>query len=140
MTPFSSNESSDTPATNQDNEENRKMDETAISEGGLLHVLWTDDTPGNFDILYKRDGGHFDPTILNLSNNAGGSLFAAIAVSGKNVHVVWHDDTPGNSDIQYKEGPMAERIRLTINLSDNAGTSVFAAIAVSGNNCTRGMA
>ena len=101
MTPFSSNESSDTPATNQDNEENRKMDATAISEGGLLHVLWTDDTPGNFDILYKRDGADFDPTILNLSNNAGGSLFAAIAVSGNNVHVVWHDDTPGNSDIQY---------------------------------------
>ena len=37
----------------------------------LVHAIWDDNTSGNFDIFYKRDGADFDPTTINLSNNAG---------------------------------------------------------------------
>ena len=50
------------------------------------------DTPGNFDILYRRsvDGGTYISNVIkNLSSNAGISLNRSIAVSGNNVHVVW---------------------------------------------------
>jgi hypothetical protein len=96
----------------------------------LVHVLWHDDIPGNFDIIYKRDGADFDPTIVNLSDNAASSFNPAVAVSGSNVHVVWQDD-----DIFYKRstdggatfGPV-------LNLSDNPNLSHHPAIAVFGNN------
>ena len=108
---------------------------TTIEAGDLVHVLWDDNTFGNNDILYKRDGADFDPTTVNLSNNAGASISPTIAVSSNNVHVVWEDATPGNNDILYRRstnggatfGPI-------INLSNNAGISVFPAIAISGNN------
>ena len=95
--------------------------------GNNVHVVWDDDTLGNFEILYRRsfDGGAtFGPTI-NLSNNAGQSFRPAIAVSGNNVHVVWDDNTPGNFDILYKRSTDggASFTEPTKNLSVNTGTS-----------------
>ena len=67
---------------------------TAINPGDVLHTIWEDeDTPGNADIFYKRDGADYDPSIINLSGDAGSSTNAAIAVLGNNVHIVWQDDT-----------------------------------------------
>lgn len=49
--------------------------------GNNVYVVWHDETPGTFDILYKRstDGGasFVEPT-QNLSNNVGGSFGGAI--------------------------------------------------------------
>ena len=126
--------SSDSPPTIQQ-QQNDGMDIMSISSGKAVHTIWVDGTPGNDDILYKRDGADYDPTTLNLSNNAGSSTDAKIAVSGNNVHVVWEDGTSGNSEVLYKRstdggatfGPI-------INLSNNAGFSTNPAIAVSGNN------
>ena len=94
-----------------------------------------DSTLGDFEILYKRDGADFDPTTLNLSNNAGESLSPAISVSGNNVHMVWRDITPGNNDILYRRSTDGgATFGPTINLSMDPGDSFDAAIAVSGNN------
>jgi hypothetical protein len=74
--------------------------------GNNVYVTWTDDTPGNPEIFFKRstDRGHdFDGT-KNLSNNGGESLHSQIAVSGNNVYVVWEDNTPGNFDIFFRRG------------------------------------
>ena len=71
--------------------------------GNTVHVVWDDNTPGNFDILYRRStngGVSFTEPIKNLSSNTGISFQPAIAVSGSNVHVVWEDETSGNSDIK----------------------------------------
>ena len=58
----SSRESSDASTTmRQQGEVADKMIAAAINPGDLLHVLWIDDTPGNNDIFYKRDGADFDP-------------------------------------------------------------------------------
>ena len=75
------------------------------ASGNSVHIVWSDNTPGNFDIFYKRstDGGaSFTEPTKNLSGNAGSSFRSDIAVSGSNVHVVWDDDTPGNLDILYR--------------------------------------
>ena len=64
-----------------------------------------DDTPGNFDIFYRRsvDGGSSFPNIIkNLSSSSLSSRLPSIAAVSKNVHVVWQDFTPGNSDILYR--------------------------------------
>ena len=48
--------------------------------GNNVHVVWDDNTPGNFDILYKRstDGGaSFTEPIKNLSGNAGTSFMSS---------------------------------------------------------------
>ena len=94
--------SSDSPPTIQQ-QQNDGMDIMSISSGKAVHTIWVDGTPGNDDILYKRDGADYDPTTLNLSNNAGSSTDAKIAVSGNNVHVVWEDGTSGNSEVPLQK-------------------------------------
>jgi hypothetical protein len=72
---------------------------------GILHVVWTDDTPGNCDIYYRKctDGGATWSAIRKLTSNSGLSTFPEIAVDlSGNLHVVWNDYTPGNSEIYYK--------------------------------------
>ena len=104
-----------------------------------MHAAWIDDTPGNFEILYRRsvdDGMTFPNIIKNLSNNAGNSFFPAIAVSGNNVHVVWEDNTPGNTDILYQKSINGGTTFPNIikNISNNVGVSGEPAIVLSSNN------
>ena len=116
--------SSDIPKISSDHDEDLITSYT-INAGDLVHVLWQDGTPGNNDILYKRDGVDFDPTTINLTNNAGSSEEPAIAVSGSNVHVVWDDDTPGNSDIFYRRSTdSGATFGPTINLSTESWTFI----------------
>ena len=105
--------------------------------GNNVHIVWQDNTSGNFEILYRRStdsGATFSPTI-NLSNDAESSFGAAIAVSGNNVHVAWESGDP-NPDIFYRRSTdggasFTDPIK---NLSSNAGQSSRPAIAVSGNS------
>jgi hypothetical protein len=93
-----------------------------------VYVVWHDETPGNFDILYRRstDGGaSFTESTKNLSDNPGGSFSPAISAFENNVHVVWQDFSPGNNDILYTRSvdggsTFPEMVK---NLSDNSGTS-----------------
>ena len=82
----SSKESSNIPTTivQQQDQGEDKMGITSISSGKAVHTIWGDNTPGNDDIFYKRAGADYDPTTINLSNNAGVSSSPAIAVSGNN--------------------------------------------------------
>jgi hypothetical protein len=78
----------------------------ADSSGGL-HVVWSDNTPGNEEIYYRMsaDGGVTWTTSQRLSLNSGESDSPRIAVdSSGNVHVVWCDDTPGNHEVYYSQG------------------------------------
>ena len=126
------------PIINLSNDAGVSSNPDIAVSGNNVHVVWQDNTPGNFDILYKRStngGASFAEPTKNLSGNAGISEFPAIAVSGNNVHVVWHDITPGNSDILYRRSldggtTFPNDIK---NLSSNVGFSLFAKLAVSGN-------
>jgi hypothetical protein len=74
--------------------------------GDNVYVVWTDHTPGHPDIFFRTssDSGATWSARKNLSNNAGGSHFSQIAVSGDNVYVAWWDSTPGNSEIFFRAG------------------------------------
>jgi hypothetical protein len=50
-----------------------------------VYTVWSDDTPGNSGILYKRSTISFDQT-EHLSDNGGSSSIRAV---GNNVYVVW---------------------------------------------------
>jgi hypothetical protein len=103
--------------------------------GNNIHVVWSDDTPGNYDIYYKRsmDNGLTWSKQKRLTRNAGGSRQPAIALSGRNIHVVWWDETPGNDEVYYKcstnnGATWGKQKRLT----NSAESSTDATIAVSG--------
>ena len=75
--------------------------------GNNVYVVWRDNTPGNFDMLYRRstNGGASFGSTVNLSNNGGdsGGTAQGVAASGNNVYVVWRDNTPGSYDIFYRK-------------------------------------
>jgi hypothetical protein len=78
----------------------------AADSSGNLYLVWWDNTPGNYEIYYKKstDGGFEWLTSQRLTWNSGYSLAPAIAVgSSDDLHVVWSDDTPGNYEIFYKK-------------------------------------
>ena len=78
------------------------MPAVAVS-GSLVHVVWYDDTEGNWEIYYKRsvDGGINWGADKRLTNNSAISQNPALAVSGSVVHIVWVDTRNGNYEIYY---------------------------------------
>jgi Neuraminidase (sialidase) len=71
-----------------------------------IHVVWEDDTPGNWEIYYKRttDGGTSWSLARRLSWTSGDSHAPAIAIDSSDyIHVVWYDDQTGNNEIYYKQ-------------------------------------
>jgi hypothetical protein len=125
--------SSDNPSTiEQQQEGDNKMVANVINPGEQVHTVWTDQSPGDFDIFYKRDGSDYDPTTENLNNNAGfNSLDPAIAVAGTNVHIVWAE----NNEILYQRSITGgATFDPVINLSNNGATSTQPSIAISGNS------
>jgi hypothetical protein len=109
----------------------------AVDSGGNINVVWQDNTPGlissPFDILFSRssDGTTFS-TPKNLSNNAGGSFNAQIAVdSDGNINVVWEDNTPGNPEIFFSRSINdGTTFSTPQNLSNNTSSSTNPEIAV----------
>jgi hypothetical protein len=74
-------------------------------DGSNIYVVWDDDTPGNWEIYFKKsDDVGTTWTTKKLTNNAGRSSFPSIAVDGPNIYVAWEDDTPGNPEIYFKKG------------------------------------
>jgi len=77
----------------------------AVDSNNHIHVAWSDYTPGNDEIYYKRstDGGTTWIT-KRLTYNSGHSEYPVMAVDSNNhIHMVWQDQTPGNHEICYKK-------------------------------------
>ena len=106
----------------------------AVEPSGEIHVVWQDDTPGNFEIYYKKspDGGVGWTTNKRLTFSSGNSGSPAIVVDASfNLHVVWEEDLTGNSEVYYKKSTdagvtwtAAKRLSLTANASYNPGIAV----------------
>jgi|GEM_PF-4777533 len=68
-----------------------------------LHLVWYDNTPGNWEILYavKPQGGSWTAAV-NVSNTPGRSGQPSLVYDGRGrLHLAWADDTPGDFDIYY---------------------------------------
>ncbi len=104
----------------------------AVDSSANLHAVWTDDTPGNFEIYYKKstDGGSTWTTGQRLTSNSGSSRNPAIAVdSTANLHLVWEDQTPGNWEIYYRKSTdggtsWTTSQRLTLNLGQSRSPAI----------------
>ena len=76
----------------------------AVDSSGNPHMAWTEYTPGDYEICYKKstDGGTTWTTAKRLTWNAESSDEPDLAVdSSGNPHVIWYDKTPGNYEIYY---------------------------------------
>jgi hypothetical protein len=106
----------------------------AVDSSGDVHVVWAGNTPGNYEICYRKttNGGSAWMTSQRLTWNSGISYEPAIAVdSSGNPHVVWDDNTPGECEIYYKKTTNGGSAWMTSQrLTWNSGISYEPAIAV----------
>jgi len=108
----------------------------AVEASGKLHVVWQDNTPGNYEVYYKKstNGGVTWTASKRLTYTSGFSGAPAIAAdSSGNPHVVWQDNTPGNYEVYYKKSTdggatwtTSKRFTYTSGPSQNPDVSVDA--------------
>jgi hypothetical protein len=75
------------------------------ASGNFVHVVWSDNRDGNYEIYYKRstDGGVSWGTDTRLTNAPAESFSSSVSVSDSVVHVVWQDNRDGApGEIYYK--------------------------------------
>jgi len=106
----------------------------AIDSGGVIHVVWSDYTPGNSEIFYKSstDGGASWNPNKRLSWTPANSEDTAVAIdSSGTLHVVWSDVTPGQMEIYYKKSEdTGATWSPTQRITWTSGTSLEPAIAI----------
>ena len=79
----------------------------AVDSTDAVHLVWSDDTPGDDEIYYKKstNGGTSWSMAQRLTWTSGSSRYPAMAIDADDaIHVVWQDDTPGKNKIYYKKG------------------------------------
>jgi hypothetical protein len=108
----------------------------AMETNNNIHVVWIDDTPGEYDIYYKKstDGGTSWLT-KRLTWTSGDSSCPAIATdSSDNIHITWIDDTVGNRELFYKKSTNGGWSWSTKRLTWTSGFSTLPAIATDTSN------
>jgi phosphoribosyl-AMP cyclohydrolase len=82
----------------------------AIDANNNLHLLWSDLTPGSYEVYYRKctkslGGADTWTPSKRLTWNPGESRHAVICIDpSEGLHVFWSDSTPGNFEIYYKKG------------------------------------
>jgi hypothetical protein len=73
-----------------------------LANNNNIVLIWTDTTPGNADILFKKssDNGNSFGETINLSNSTGNSLYPRTIIDGE-VYVVWKDLSEGAGEIYF---------------------------------------
>ncbi|MEP0824355.1 MAG: exo-alpha-sialidase [Nitrososphaera sp.] len=106
--------------------------------GSNVYAVWTDNTPGNREILFSRstdNGTSFEP-IQNLSRDSSDSYNQEIAAHGDKVYVVWLDrNMEDGSRILLKSSiDRGATFGETVEISDIADIGSFPKVAAYGNN------
>lgn len=104
------------------------------SDGNTIHFVWSDSTPGNYEIFHKCY--HLDSwlPLHRLTYNSGQSCEPDVVLdSSGNVLVIWQDDTPGNDEIFYKiSTDKGDTWTAVTRLTWNAGASQSPAVSFLG--------
>jgi len=110
------------------------LPDIAVDSSNNIHVVWSDETPGNAEIYYKKstDGGVTWSISQRLTWNSGISEVPAIAVNPSgDLHALWWDNTPGNAEIFYKKSTDGGGAwTLSKRLTWSSGDSQVPAIAI----------
>ncbi len=70
---------------------------------GNLHLVWADDTTGNYELYYKRYNGSFWEPETMLTNCFESSIYPTMAMDSRSrIHIVWQDFRYGTWDLFYK--------------------------------------
>ena len=74
------------------------------SGGSYVHIVWSDNRDGNYEIYYKRssDNGISWGADTRLTNNSFSSTSPSISVYSSYIHILWTDNRDGNNEIYYK--------------------------------------
>jgi len=101
--------------------------------GSGIHVVWYDNTPGNYEIFYKRstDYGASWSGTNRYTWNTGWSNYSVIAAGPSGgIHILWSDDTPSNIELYYRNSTDGGTSWSGLNrVTWNAGYSFDASIA-----------
>ena len=118
------------------NEGNSSLPDIAIDSGDALHVVWQDDTEGNFEIYYSASSdGETWSAPLNISNNEGYSGYPAVAIDGEDtLHVIWMDGTFSGNEVLYSTSSDGETWSDPLNISSMDGWSQNPDIAIDGDD------
>jgi len=75
--------------------------------GSSISVVWSDDTPGNYEVYFKKsaDGGATWTAAKRLTYSGAWSIAPAIAVNGSAVYVVWgeYDEITQQDEIYFRK-------------------------------------
>ena len=126
-----------TPKNLSSNSGNSFAAQIAVDLSGNIDVVWVDDTPGNYAILYSRsvDQGANFSSAKNLSNNLGTSANPQIGVDANGgTYVIWQSNIPPatNNDVFFARSSDGVNFSAGVNLSNNSGNSLNPWIAVDG--------
>lgn len=112
-----------------ENEGNSGIEPASMAASGdNAYVAWTDETPGNSDVLFRasHDGGNSFGDTTNLSDNDGNSEIrdGLVASGDDDVYAVWQDETEGNLEVFFRAShDGGEEFGDTMNLSESGGQS-----------------
>lgn len=107
----------------------------AVDPGGIIHVVWHDNSSGHFQLLYSRSsdrGATFSPAVA--VSGPGEAQVPALAVDRDGgVYVAWEGEAAGNRDIFFsRSADGGATFAPPANLSANPGDSKLPAIAARG--------
>jgi hypothetical protein len=103
--------------------------------GPFLHVVWTDDRDGNYEIYYKRstDRGASWGADTRLTEYIGNSLNPSMAVTDSFLNILWYDNRDGYWEVYYKRSiDSGETWDPDVRLTYDPADAFNASIAVSG--------
>lgn len=128
--------STTTRLTWNDNDSNDP--DIAVDSNDYIHVVWSDESYGNEEILYKKstDTGTTWTAVSRLTWNSGDSSQPAVAIdSNDNIHVVWIDQSFGPREVLYKKSTDSGSTWSAVNrLTWSSGYSYSPDVTVDSNN------
>lgn len=94
---------SDTRLTNNSGSSITNTGKCIVSVNNYLHILWTDNRDGNYEVYYKHStnaGLNWIPD-MRLTGNSGYTYAPSISAEGTNVYISFSDDRTGNFEIYF---------------------------------------
>ncbi|HEY3249260.1 MAG TPA: sialidase family protein [bacterium] len=106
-----------------------------VAGGGLVYVVWTDNTSGNDEILLRRsvDGGATWTSAQNLSATGSPSANPKLAAFGPNLYVMWEEGTAPSREVYLRRSTNGGvTFGPAVNVSASAGDSFRPRFTVTG--------